>query len=494
MSFRYLLATFALVPVAVVMGCGSGEMMEEVATASTRQALGDPNFEMPQNGLDPDTVLVNLELLAAWKDHPLSSAGFSAMLAQDPSFADRFDTGTSTSAEEIMADIVSCALDSTRVVTASTPSEIHSWRGQFGLCGSTASAGSWWDAPPTKACLELVSGCVLARMNKLGRQVPISIHVPSADDQRLHRVRAQRTRRDRTSIGSFQACPFGVFGPTDTCGWRAEFVGICQRGAQVTLQRNGASQVRVCKGIHGCEKGEQASGYPGFLPHAGFVAQFHGSEPITFTCPTDVGVGPSGRPDHTYFSIMAARVPLSSPLESDPVTGSGSTFTYPAKEREVFTYPEGAFYGDVFSGSKENYGYVCHSELWRSGKAHLADRLCADPDDDDCDALLGHAACLDVCEKGLVSPEEAYAACEGGARDWDGATVFLNDPHDLSSDPAASATQCTPHDECTTGAPLPHGCSPVVKSVCAVDPYCCTTAWDAICVSEAQSVSGKVCD
>ncbi|WP_437289139.1 hypothetical protein [Sorangium sp. So ce406] len=396
-----------------------------------------------------------------------------------------------------MEDIVSCALDATQIVTAavSPAAPPFEWRGEFGLCGSAAPAslGNWGDAPPTQRCLELVSACVLARMNKLDRQVPISIHVPRGEFEPSPSVRVQGTLRDGTKITSLDPCAPGAAGPTDSCGWQADFVGICRRGEAVALRRNGASVVRVCKGIHGCEKDRLVPGYPGSRPYAGFVDQFASSQAIEFECPDDVGVGPSGRPGHTYFSLMVAPLPGRALPAKPIIAGSSDTFTYPAGEREVFTYPEGAFYGDIFSGSSEDLGYVCHSELWRTGKAYLADRLCADPSDASCDAIGGHAACLDVCAHGWdAMPEEVYAKCEGGARVWEGVTVFLNDPHDISSDPAASAIVCSPHDECSPGAPLPDGCSSVVTSVCAVDPYCCDTEWDGLCVNEVLSVANSL--
>ncbi|WP_437662545.1 hypothetical protein [Sorangium sp. So ce1182] len=496
MSFRRAITSIVLVPAAIALGCGSEELPKEEVTTSTRESLRGPRFEMPQNGLHPDAARVNVALLSALKNTTLSDAALGALLNQQ-SLADLFYTGAATSAENLMAEIVSCALDSTHVVTAaiSPNTAPFSWRGQFGICGSTAPMwlGSWWDAPPTSHCLERVSACVLARMNKLSRQVPISIHVPGDDFAPSPKVRVQTTLRDGTKLRSFEPCPLRATGPTDGCGWRADFVGICKRGEQVALQRNGASAVRVCKGIHGCEKDQQVPSYPGFQPYAGFVAQFASSQAIEFMCPDGVGVGPSDRPEHTYFSLMVAPLPLGV-VPSDPIAaGSSDAFTYPASEREVFTYPEGSFYGDIFSGSSGDLGYVCHSELWRAGKAYLADRLCADPSDATCDAIGGHAPCLDACGLGLSAhPQETYLKCEGGGRVWEGVTVFLNEPHDISSDPAASAIVCTPHDECTPGAPLRDGCSSVVTSVCAVDPYCCSTEWDGVCVSEVLTVANNL--
>ncbi len=46
------------------------------------------------------------------------------------------------------------------------------------------------------------------------------------------------------------------------------------------------------------------------------------------------------------------------------------------------------------------------------------------------------------------------------------------------------------HDTCTEGAPLHPACGPCVASICAVDSYCCETAWDSLCVQEVRTVCG----
>ncbi len=44
------------------------------------------------------------------------------------------------------------------------------------------------------------------------------------------------------------------------------------------------------------------------------------------------------------------------------------------------------------------------------------------------------------------------------------------------------------HDKCSTGTALSSSCNSVVSSVCAADPYCCTTSWDSLCVSENRTI------
>jgi hypothetical protein len=55
---------------------------------------------------------------------------------------------------------------------------------------------------------------------------------------------------------------------------------------------------------------------------------------------------------------------------------------------------------------------------------------------------------------------------------------------------------CPPcgRDVCIAGDVFPSStCSACVTSVCAADPYCCSTAWDALCVSMIDSLCGLTC-
>jgi hypothetical protein len=50
-----------------------------------------------------------------------------------------------------------------------------------------------------------------------------------------------------------------------------------------------------------------------------------------------------------------------------------------------------------------------------------------------------------------------------------------------------------PHDVCAIGEPLAASCSACAAAVCGVDAFCCSTQWDARCVSEAQGACGLTC-
>jgi hypothetical protein len=61
-----------------------------------------------------------------------------------------------------------------------------------------------------------------------------------------------------------------------------------------------------------------------------------------------------------------------------------------------------------------------------------------------------------------------------------------------SSSSGGPGTTCD-HPVCTPGAQLTADCDPCAAQVCASDPYCCDTAWDTTCVSEADTTCGAGC-
>jgi hypothetical protein len=80
-----------------------------------------------------------------------------------------------------------------------------------------------------------------------------------------------------------------------------------------------------------------------------------------------------------------------------------------------------------------------------------------------CAVLAGALACS-------ASPSERYA----------------------TSEQRIEAPACE-HAVCATGAGLVATCDPCATTLCAQDPYCCTTSWDATCVGEVASICGKSC-
>ena len=103
----------------------------------------------------------------------------------------------------------------------------------------------------------------------------------------------------------------------------------------------------------------------------------------------------------------------------------------------------------------------------------------------------------DVCsEGGPLDPMCSQCAADVCAADgfccgdnngtWDSQCVSAVDS--LCNNICSGTAGC-PHDECTTGAPLPDNCSTCVAAICNDDPYCCNTNWDTVCTTKAADTT-----
>lgn len=59
--------------------------------------------------------------------------------------------------------------------------------------------------------------------------------------------------------------------------------------------------------------------------------------------------------------------------------------------------------------------------------------------------------------------------------------------------PDDAGTSTCAHPVCAAGGALASGCNACVTQLCAQDPYCCASEWDATCVSEVSSICGQAC-
>jgi subtilase family serine protease len=76
-----------------------------------------------------------------------------------------------------------------------------------------------------------------------------------------------------------------------------------------------------------------------------------------------------------------------------------------------------------------------------------------------------------------------------------GGTTSSSSSSSSSSSTSSSGTTggtCS-HNDCSTGTKLVSGCNACVTKICAADPYCCSTKWDATCVSEVKTYCGGTC-
>jgi hypothetical protein len=75
---------------------------------------------------------------------------------------------------------------------------------------------------------------------------------------------------------------------------------------------------------------------------------------------------------------------------------------------------------------------------------------------------------------------------------WIGQQVAANGGDSPPSQPPSTPASCA-HALCDEGGKLVSSCDPCVAQVCAQDAYCCSTAWDNVCVSEVASICGQSC-
>jgi hypothetical protein len=326
-----------------------------IAAAGPAGAEGNPHNGLSTRAFRLNALTTNVRALGDLAAHALNEdlfsldSGYIGRQLRDPL------------ARAVMTDVVRCALDASTALTYQPDgAALQTWRGELGLCTA------WHDGPPTPACREIVTACVLARVNALHESIPISLRstVPPlampaahvAGDTRYRESPIGEDPSDGFTIASF-AGPLCVKG--HECGWADGEVGICRPGERVELAVTdpatcGAATLRVCDGIHGCLDPGSADRPPaGFVQdgYSKFRVQKQGvcaSAPVSFTCSATP-------PMAGYYTVMGGNPPPV-PDQPSPIGGSlryaiaevTGTGTYGAAEPDVFAFLEGAFYGDLF--------------------------------------------------------------------------------------------------------------------------------------------------
>ena len=328
-----------------------------------------PHNDLPHNDLAGSALTKTSALLGTLARAPLTSMAFSTSGSVWPALAD-------PASQKVMEYLVGCALNGpetsngsgapagpVQTVTYANPAYPTDQTakpqitvdGELGLCGAGSPAGDWSAGPATPECQELVSACLLARVNALGRRVIISVRgEPTLRFPLRDRVLVEDQYRENngTPIASFAACS-GTAVPPD-CGWQPHYVGRCVAGDQVTIRTDVATdcdkQLRVCTGLYGCNTAGQPAPYYGGSKIGDDGAACPG---LSFTCPTPPDGGTSTAPDwpvhaggkkYAYYSVMFnPQVPGT--LDPSTVTLRATTGDYPATEAEVFTWREGASTG-----------------------------------------------------------------------------------------------------------------------------------------------------
>lgn len=418
----------------------------------------------PHNSLSPCALQANRKLLTTLRKNPITSE--AARHAMEARLGDEDTRG-------LLQYIISCALNPDSVVDlppgsatappgGATGKYLPPWPGEVGLCSE------WASGPPSPECQEKVTACVLARVNKFGKRVVISVRGDAPELSLSDRVPVEEYYREDSAnkIPSLNPCT----GSATDCGFSPRYVGRCAgagpgstepRGpdgrSMVTLKASTGATIRVCEGLHACRSTDTGGrNYSQkLLPQSG------PGEEVTFECPRNgpTVTTPEGGTSYGYYSVL---IKGKGDIQ-DPPAG------YPAREEQVFTYREGAFYGNLFNtdATESPVGSparavgplqcpeekphllvgdqrACYSEIWSNGEAHFTDRFCAGT------PCFGNTPgpCLFVsgsrtelanphaCDHQTTGDQPYYQDCHGGSRPvWSHPiTVYLNHPCDLSED------------------------------------------------------------
>ncbi|MBN1208995.1 MAG: hypothetical protein JXB05_29325 [Myxococcaceae bacterium] len=327
-------------------------------------------------------------------------------------------------AQAFMPYLVSCALATGQNLAWRNPltgtNEV--WRGKMGLCTE------WATQPPSQACLERVSSCLLARNNAFGKRVELSArgeHPSSPAAFGLELVTRPTEYDPSTSqrLDSFYSCATNTLGMQRNCGWEVDAIGSCDPGETVRLgagghapdmctgsalgSSSGRTVVRVCEDIAGCDDGGPR-----------LLAQSEGScsttaPAVSFTCPA------AG-----YFSVMTA--PYESNLSATATVQVEAPASYRLSEAQVFRLREGAFYGTIFDpsalaveivvrdgkvigrdqvvdGSVYRRMFSCYDSAWANSAANATHRVCALPASGSNCAATVAGACLNPAKPSYPS-------------------------------------------------------------------------------------------
>jgi len=247
-------------------------------------------------------------------------------------------------AQMLMKYLVDCALTPEQGLQWTgrfAPFPTARWRGSMGLCPQ------WLTSAPSQQCLQRVSGCLLARNNAFGISVPVSLRgdqdgvnaIPLAPAADLW----PKVWRTNTDVASAQPCGTNTLGVNRNCGWQSAGVGRCTPGAPVTVgaggcglgSSSGNTMLRVCARMHFCDEGS-----PTFISQndgACGSAQPH----VAFTCPAE-----------GLYGVMAADFASASGPASVEVAADPPLL--PTSEAQLFSWREGAFYGNIFGAGALN--------------------------------------------------------------------------------------------------------------------------------------------
>ncbi|HMG56666.1 MAG TPA: hypothetical protein VK601_24365, partial [Kofleriaceae bacterium] len=339
--------------------------------------LDGPGYNgLPARSLLSNAITQNPKALRVLVEQPLRDALFDA--AVHPYLSLQL---TDPRARNVMAEVVSCALDESAKVSYEEPvsHDKHVWNGHLGLCPR------WSRDKPSLECLRLVSSCLFARTNRLHQRIPVRLGLPTP------LFRGDRVATTTTYNASASASETMKWRKIDAFseGWHPGYVGSCTPHQAFSLvvgqpARCRTASLRACAGIRGCERGGEAT--------LGETEPKRGAcddAPLAFTCPAG-----------GFFSVMTM------PGAVEVVHRGPEPGHYPAPASEVFPFLEGAYFGNLFDpdGLTRSREMVLDHGVPTVKLTRLAQARDDDGDDDDGDTI----------------PQRHIYACYSQANDQEG--------------------------------------------------------------------------
>lgn len=336
MKIACVAAACLLAPLASCVG--EIDVFDEETASEVEPAYGlwdPPVGGRTMNGLAFSAIITDPATVEELLSRPLSSSTYLASAAPGSALWE-LQLRTSDPETTVFFDyLVACALSAGQApVKRMNPvdsSDITVHHGAIGFCPA------WADGPVLgdSTCTEKVSACLLSLVNELESHVAVSLR--SQDGVGNPIPLASEVTPHTEDISAFDYCYSPSYGPDAVCGWEPGFVGTCQPGAEVVLSRPRGcgsrgpyDSRRVCEGVFGCNLGDPTCVDSNWTCY---------SSDIKFVCPKDGAYTVMTR------TLVGAQNDLTT-LRS-PVSGAGA-HTFPAHERNVYRFKEGAFFGELF--------------------------------------------------------------------------------------------------------------------------------------------------
>lgn len=285
----------------------------------------------------------------------------------------------------------------------------------MGLCQSWYKHG----LKESEECQELVTACVMARVSAVGKSIPLSLRsespiVSPLRDQVLTDTRFRESPRGEDPSEGWPIPSFSMKCRDRECNWSPAHVGTCVPGQEIQLAVDDPSDpsacdstaLRACAGIHGCMGPDlhmlpDGSPLPPYSKHLGEKLGACRRSPLEFACP-------SNKATAGYYSVMTRPAPASiarKPARTHTVVKIQGSGTYPAPEKDVFTFPEGAFYGNMFKPETLTLSCTLNGDAGPT-------MVCTTADQNVCDIDLKSGESTERCAEYLISlPYRDVHAC-----------------------------------------------------------------------------------